>query len=484
MYLDLYCENCSIAVCATCELLDHKDHTCVNINTKKDQLRSQLDQVLAQTEVYLKSIKAIIDTTDQESIKMKAEVDGLKKQTSASYGAIIQKVKRQHQEHLAAIENAGKSADSITSEGIEKHHKAEAAIKSIQLYGNHLKKKGTIHNMMTNVKGLIDRCEKFGEECSKLKTMKCEVKVDWSEYSVDVKRVILMGGGGMNAANDNKIKYFQTQLESQDISGISVFQNHLIVVHNYNYFIQIYDDNVLLKETVHVSGMNRPSSLCLVHVDGDKDYLLVTSLQSNCVWWVNVEAKVGQVKLGLPQKHNLGYEARQVAADIRGHALVCDTSTSRVYVYSHPVQPGTYIQLPNDVKPVLAVSDPAGGYVIIDMMSGLVWVTSAGQVTRRYTDKPAVSPRDMAFYGADLLVVDSAKNCVHVVDGEGKHAGHLVTGKQGVRTPTCISVDIDHQCVWLGHSGQRGNREVMRIEYTPVHNNALTLCATLPKTHL
>ena len=98
-------------------------------------------------------------------------------------------------------------------------------------------------------------------------------------------------------------------------------------------------------------------------------------------------------------------------------------------MYSNPVQPGTYVQLPQDVKPVLAVSDPAGGYVIIDRGKGLVWVTSAGQVTSRYADQPAFSPHDMAFYGSDLLVVDNYHNCVHVVTGEGKHAGHLVTGQ-------------------------------------------------------
>ena len=128
--------------------------------------------------------------------------------------------------------------------------------------------------------------------------MKCEVKGDWSEYSVDVKRVRLMEGGGgtaVNAENDKKIKYFQTQFQDNEISGISIFQIHLIVVHVYIHLIHIYDDKMILKATVHVPGMNRPSGLCLLHVDGDTHFLLLTSDGLKCMLWVNEEARASEI---------------------------------------------------------------------------------------------------------------------------------------------------------------------------------------------
>ena len=39
----------------------------------------------------------------------------------------------------------------------ETHHKTKATMESIQLYGNYLKKKGTIHNLTTNVNPLTTK---------------------------------------------------------------------------------------------------------------------------------------------------------------------------------------------------------------------------------------------------------------------------------------------------------------------------------------
>ena len=160
MSLDLFCDDCSIAVCATCNRLSHKDHTCVNINTKMDQFRAQLDQSLTQTKMSLKTIKTVISNTEKEAIKMKADVDDLKKKTSASYKAIIQHVKRQHQQQLEEIDTAYRRLQKILSEKLDTHQTTEATLESIQLYGNYLKQKGTDYDLMTNMKGLIDRCEK------------------------------------------------------------------------------------------------------------------------------------------------------------------------------------------------------------------------------------------------------------------------------------------------------------------------------------
>ena len=126
MYLDLYCEDCSIAMCATCDRLDHKDHTCVNINTKNQQFKSQLDQVLTHTNKYLRAVKKAIRITEKEAIKVKADVDDLKNQTSASYEVIIQHVKRQQHEQIEEIDNAYERVKKIISEKQDTHQTTEA----------------------------------------------------------------------------------------------------------------------------------------------------------------------------------------------------------------------------------------------------------------------------------------------------------------------------------------------------------------------
>ena len=486
MYLDFYCEDCSIAMCATCDRLDHKDHICVNINTKNQQFKSQLDQVLSQTDKYLRAVKKAIRITEKEAIKVKADVDDLKNQTSASYEAIIQHLKREQQKQIEEIDNVYKRVKKIILEKLDTHQTTEATLESIQLYGDHLKQKGTVYDLMTNVKGLIVRCEKSGKECSKIKTMSFDVKVDWGECGVDVKEVRLIEGGGdtgVTVGNDQKITAFPTEWESNSLSGIVAFHNHLMVVHYYHDVIYVYDDMMRLKTSVKVPRMMYPRGLCLVEGGAATQHLVVADYSGQCLWWLRLESQAGQVRLSQPIKHNLGYHPQSVVTDINGHALVSDYTNRRLYMYSQPVQTVTCVQLSQDVKPQSAVSDPSGGYLIRHQDGKLLWVTSGGQVTHRYNDQPDVRAAHMVHRGTDWLVTDPDNHCIHVVTGEGRHAGHLVTGQQGVRDPRCISVDTDHHCVWVGHTGQDRKKQMMKMEHSPPHITTLTLCATLPRRH-
>ena len=484
MYLDLYCEDCSIAICSTCDRLDHNHHTRVNINTKKDRFKSQLDQVFTQTDMHLKAVEKAIRSTKKKSIKLKAELDDLKKQTSVSFQAIIQHVKRQEQRHIEGIDNTYKRVVKIISEELDTYQRTEATLKSVQLYNRHLKQRGTVYDLMTNVKGLIDRCEKSGKEYNETKTLKCEVKVDWVECHFDVKEVRLIEGGdnaGLTIGSDPKITIFPTQWQS-DISGIVAFHNHLIVVHYHHDVIYVYDDMMRLKSSIKISGMRNPRGLCLVERDATQ-HLVVANWGGQCLWWLRVEEQAGEVLLSQHIKHNLGYYPYSIVTDVTGCALVADYINNRLHVYSHPVQMGTCIQLPQSVQPRVAVSDPTGGYIISDQGYKLMWVTSDGQVTHRYTDQPAVSAYHMVHDGTDWLVTDHHNHCVHVVTGEGRHAGHLVPDQQGVGYPTCISVYIDNHCVWFGYRDQDGKKHMMKVEYLPPQITTLTMCATLPRAH-
>ena len=142
-----------------------------------------------------------------------------------------------------------------------------------------------------------------------------------------------------------------------------------------------------------------------------------------------------------------------------------DNRNRCVYIYSHPGQHVRCIQLSGGLNPWRALTDQSDGYVFTHGSAGqLVWVSSAGQVTRRYTDTPAVCASRITDYGTHLLVSDTSNKCVHVVTREGRHDGHMIT-------------DIDHTHVCLDSVGRRlwvASKEkdgwsghVMKMSYTP-----------------
>ena len=132
MFLDLYCEDCEQLMCSTCVPLEHMNHKCVNIASKMESFKSDLDKVLSQTDMCLTAVHKAILTTQQQSNKMKNDVEALKKETSSSYKVIIQEIQKQEQKK---IDDAYQQAQKMINETMDKQQTTESVLNSIKLYG-------------------------------------------------------------------------------------------------------------------------------------------------------------------------------------------------------------------------------------------------------------------------------------------------------------------------------------------------------------
>ena len=260
---------------------------------------------------------------------------------------------------------------------------------------------------------------------------------------------------------------FKTEYQNDEISGMLVWHDHLLIAHNRHDVIYIYDKEMQLKHSVKVSDMCNPMGLCMIQVEGGTQYLVVVDSFNECLWWLRVEEQADQMTLVDPLKHKLGYEATNVVTDTTGRALVCDYHNSNLYMYSEPLEAGICVQLSDGIKPWGAVSHPSGGYIVSDTNYTLLWVDSAGQVKCCYDDQPPVSAWYILNRGADLFVVDCFENCVHVVTGVGKHCGYLLTEKQHkVKKPRRICMNTDRKHIWLCHTGEEKTKEVIKLKYS------------------
>ena len=223
--------------------------------------------------------------------------------------------------------------------------------------------------------------------------------------------------------------------------------------------------------------MVTPWGMCFAQNDKDTRSLVIIDYTGKCLWWLTTEKQAGDVNLGQPQQHKLQYNPWGVSADRSGRAVVTDYLNNCVYVYSHPGQQVTCLQMSRDVKPWQALSVQSGGYVIRDGNNLLVWASSDGQLTRRYDDQPAVYGHHIIDDGCDLLVSDPNHHCVHIVTREGRHDGHLITDID----PTCVCLDPADHRLWVAYNGKDGKKHVMEMSYPPRSSDAATVvtsCST------
>ena len=587
MFLDLYCEDCEQPMCATCVPLEHMNHKCVNIAAKMESFKSDLDKVLSQTDMCLTAVHKAILTTQQQSNKMKNDVDALKKETSSSYKVIIQEIQKQERRHMKKIDDAYQQAQKMIYETMDKQQTTESVLNSIKLYGGHLREQGTVYDYTTNLKSLIDRSQIYVAPPSEIKW---EIDVKWGDWNVDTEGVSLSKQCGFLETaeilgNHKDMVEFVTKYNSDNAHpGIAACHGYLLMsigttVEGYSKDEQL---TFPLKHPVRNYGQLRISSrrqaqvmasrsvtLCLV---GGAQYLVFVEKGNSILWWHSLTEEGKCLNLGEPQKHQLNYNPSSAVTDYNGQLLVADEANGRLYSYSGPgvaapnitsifgsgssgnvsnkksvSAPGGSAQVSSDrtchdlfvspsgfgshpvnkplhagfqfgsaqsqllqlhgpimggvpvfgspqsnvsnvaqsnavqlnVKPRMAVSNPTGGYVVIDLQGNLIWINNAGSEIRRYTDTPAVHADHIVHDGNNWLVVDSKNHCVHRVTGGGKHAGYLITQEHGITNPSSICVDDTGHYIWVTYIGPDSLIRARRINNIPPHVTKINLFSKL-----
>ena len=484
--LDIFCEECNSVICSSC-LSAHKDHKFCGLEEKMEDFSGQLDHVLSQTDQSLNAILKAIKMSQEQAIKVKADVIELKQQTSAAYRAIQRHVEEQEQRHLASIDEYYQQAEKVIAETLDKQETLEAVLHSIQLYGKHLSK-ASAYDLTTNVKSLVKRSE--DNVSRSVPEMRWKIDLTWSDWKVkgEVDRVRLVREGEVNVESDQQLttvtgqsatcgdrdvrqlNTFTTQCNNE-VTGMVVYHNHLFIVHYGHDRLYVYDERGRLKRSVQIycqknkTKMKQARGMCLVQGERDTHSLVVSDNESRCLWWLTTEKQAGDVRLGQPQQHKLSYPPYGVSTDRSGRAVVA--GFCRVYIYSHPGQHVTCLQLSQRVDPNEVLTDQSDGYVVRHG-NHLSWVNNAGQETGSYTGQPDVRPQNISARhivddGTYLLVSDFQNHCVHKVTREGKHDGHLITDIDS----TCVCLDPAGRRLWVAYKGKDNKRPVMEMSYTP-----------------
>ena len=448
-----------------------------------DDFRDQLDNVLVQTDQSLKAIHKAIKVTQEQAVKVKADVTKLKQQTSAAYRAIQRHVKEQEERHLASIEEYYQKTAKVIAEILDKLENLQAVLRSIQFYGEHFSK-GSAFDLTTNLRSLVKRSE---EKVSKsVLELRWKVDLTWSDWKVKggVDRVRLAREesgqqlttltGQSVTRNDRGVRQLNTFTTQSNgcVTGVVLYHKHVFVVHGDHDKLYVYDERGKFKRSVLIHSwilwkMSNPVAMCLVQGERDTRSLVISDQSGKCLWWLTTEKQAGDVKLGQPQQHKLDYQPRGVSVDRSGQVVVVDEINSCVYVYSHPGQHTRLLRLSHDMRPFHVLTDQSGGYVVKHgCPCQLSWINRAGHVTCWYTDQPAIFPRHIVEYGTDLLVSDLENHCVHIVTREGRHDGHLITDID----PTCVFLDPAGRRLWVEKYYSRDEIDrscVMQMSYTP-----------------
>ena len=458
--LDMFCDDCDVAVCSYCLSTSHESHRCRGLSSRIHELRTDLTDTETLLESLLTDVDKVIDVTKEKALKVKEDADCLRSQTSAAYSAIQRTLQKEAERDLASIDDYYGQADDTMDTMLDKQQKIKLEIKSLHSYSQHLSN-GTADDIMTNLKTLVKRSR--DQAAKPPPEILWSTDVHWSQWGIigHTDRVTYTNKaiqkpkpgnqqqptlfGEHNAEDDEnktRLSTFTTQC-SKDVVGMSSYHDHLFLVHGGDDMVYVYTnvDKPMFVQSSRIfcvsseSCMRWPLDVILVHNEGGRHSLVISDYVGQCLWWTSLKKRSSDVQLTNTRKHKLYYRPWKLGTDTSGRALVTDNTNGRLYIYNQPGPHVKCVQLSPDLSPCQAISDQNDGYVITHgVFNGqLVWVDSSGQELHRYDDNHLVSAYHIIDDGARVLVTDRAHHKVHIVTREGKHRGHLITDSQGVR---------------------------------------------------
>ena len=477
--LDLYCEDCKVPICSTCFALVHAKHSCSELLAKVDICKRELRDILKKADNRLKDVKARILITDQRRTRIKNDVRHVRMKILESYQRLYQKLRQEEREMHQTLDEVDRQADKQVKASADSQQTVQAGLVGLQLCGNQLLTHGRPCDFLTSVPSLRQRLE-YEISCI-TQPLDCEVTMEEKTYNRKLTDVNLVYYDAHSRGQlERKGEFLTEQKYVDDLAMLS--SGDICVVYNAQHKVQIYSSDGNVIHQMEVEGMKNPVGICVLAPDENTEQLVIADHGSRCIWLTNLIKRTDYTGLSPPTKHPVNYMPFSIMAVDETTVLVCDTNNSCMKVYDIPsMKLLNTIQLSSKIKPVQALPEPSGGYIIKhgnDIFSGeLVWINTQGVECRRYTTHPTVSPRQIARDDKCWLVADERHKCVHVMQQNGSHCGYLLPPGDFGRI-TCVHA-ADYR-VLVGCQGKDGKWRIVVFE-RPQLGPKLTLSATIFK---
>ena len=268
------------------------------------------------------------------------------------------------------------------------------------------------------------------------------------------------------------------------VSGLVMFEEHLVVTHAKNYSIYLYNAAGQLTSTHPVSGLGDPQYMLLM-TDASRSVLVISDF-SRKLHWLSVCVEGGQVKLKSHRTTQLTYGPVGMCVVSSGHLMVCGPVVHRLFRFSSQGEEQGHVQLSSQIRPcyvtscndMYIISDDINNQVVWVKLDGTLIHTVQGRVGQGAAASPPVqgrlgqlcTPRDLTQdRNGRVLVADYVGHQVMVFDQHGQYTGQLLGVQDGIYQPGQLLLDEQNDKLYVGCMGPV---RVMIYDYSPL----ITVC--------
>ena len=155
--LELYCETCSLPICAMCYPVYHASHTCVELTTKADAAEKELGQMIGTIKNHLGKSDQMMQSTGRHLIKLRDSAECMKDKVNKRADEIHNEITRRQDMIIQNVDKHYKQAGKIVQGESDKVNVVKMSLKSLQFCSNQLYAYGRPCDYVTKLKPITDR---------------------------------------------------------------------------------------------------------------------------------------------------------------------------------------------------------------------------------------------------------------------------------------------------------------------------------------
>ncbi|CAH1797088.1 unnamed protein product [Owenia fusiformis] len=442
--LEIYCKVDQCAVCATCYVIDHSGHECVDVHKAAVNNMELIDELLEKGDKLVQNFEESIQNTHKKKDIMEQEADDVTHELNNDMNTAIQAIRDKYTKHIDLVAEKKATCAKQAVAHLGHLHMQKATTESTMSQLRALKQHGHDTQLANMANDISSKSKEWSElkdyeldNYIKFKIHRGEVfddRIVFGKVDIDILRYI----SETLRLCEKPTVLKKVKSNVGNVWDLDVTDNNETVANGSGKSASVYDKDLTLKTTFGKGFYNATCKSNDIYLTSETDT-------------VHVYSKDGTHSRDI-RIPSLG-KCRGLVVNSRGELVICDTCTKNVYhVESATSKILTKSNLGTLNRP-LYVAVNSKDVVLVSDIDGhcVVGMTRDGNELFRYGtlgngQNQLYHPWGLCTDRANnIIVADSRNHRVHLLSPDGKFIKYLLQASDGLERPYAVAVDKEGQ---------------------------------------
>ena len=479
--IHLYCQDCQLAACSTCLLLNHRNHSLIELTKQAEICREKLQVMILEMGNHLKQLNDHMQEREVHRNNSEKDIHLMRRRINSIVDNMHRKLDERRTTLLNQLDQISVQRDQIVSNARRKQTSASNLFTCLQSSASSVLKNGTDIQTIDQHNDILSNMRTLNR--TTLPTFHWDPKITQSSVEERVSPLSVANittGVQLCKVSEKKRSSFVRLPTTQNTSvfGITILDNTIWTICHHNPHLYSLNEASKQSESFPIAGMQEPVSIVTFPAQSSQ---MVISDAAKKLLWVKVDKPTGWWQISYQRCQKLYFHPAGLSVH-DGKLFISGDTDRSIHILNNFGQEIKTVQIEADVHPWKTLSTSLG-YIVLDAKTKqIVLLDSQGKVRTKYIGRAGFHPSDLDFdLQSGIYVSDWKNNSLLHLSQEGVYKEEILGEAQNIFYPTRICIDKQSGWMYVCHCDDHDRQNIVTlikpsapsVSQLPVENNIM-----------